>query len=72
MDVQIPQCKLLIDVQDNKDKIDDTRDDTGIVTYYVIAVVARPERMGDMAHHGTYCCTCPIHLFTHAETLVAE
>ena len=37
VDVQIPQCKLLINVQDNKDKIDDIRDDAGIVTYYVIA-----------------------------------
>ena len=37
VDVQVLQCKLLINVQDNKDKIDDIRDDAGIVTYYVIA-----------------------------------
>ena len=42
MDVQIPQYKLLKDVQDNKDKIDDIRDDAGIITYYVIADIIIP------------------------------
>ena len=42
MDVQISQCELLIDVQDNKDKIDDIRDDARIVTYYVIADIIIP------------------------------
>ena len=42
VDVQILQCELLKDVQDNKDKIDDIRDDARIVTYYVITDIIIP------------------------------